>query len=97
MKNFYDWQKKAFKKGVSALRLCLNVSCGLGKTLVIASLAITKDKPVIIIAPKNLCNQWRDEFLELGVKPEDIWVHDQVTQTRNTEKYLKEFAKWVQK
>lgn len=37
-------------------------SCGLGKTLTATRIAEEKDKPVLIIAPNALCNQWKEEL-----------------------------------
>lgn len=37
-------------------------SCGLGKTLTATRIAEEKDKPVLIIAPNALCEQWRKEL-----------------------------------
>ena len=37
-------------------------SCGLGKTLTTIRIAEEKDRPVLIIAPNALCQQWKDEI-----------------------------------
>jgi SNF2 family DNA or RNA helicase len=35
---------------------------GLGKTLTAIKIAEEKERPVLVIAPKALCNQWKDEI-----------------------------------
>ena len=37
-------------------------SCGLGKTLTTIRIAEEKDRPVLIIAPNTLCQQWKDDI-----------------------------------
>lgn len=61
-----------------------------------AIVAQNKNLPTAIIAPKRLCNQWKDELIEAGVSPEDIFVHDQSTETGDPVAYQNQFTAWLE-
>lgn len=42
--------------------------CGTGKTLTAISIAEAKERPVLIIAPNALCEQWEKEIQDKGTK-----------------------------
>lgn len=91
----YAWQKNAIQSKRLAEFFMLNASCGLGKTFALIEIIKMHSNPKIIIAPKNLCNQWKDELIEEGIEAEGIWVFDQPTMSRNKERYQHEFVEWA--
>ena len=80
----WDHQKafvlRAFQEHASAegARLVLADMVGLGKTLQLAAVAklvaMTDGKPVLILCPKTLLQQWQDEFLEKLDCPTALWT-----------------------
>lgn len=42
--------------------------CGCGKTLTAIALAEEKERPVLIIAPNALCEQWKEEIADKSEK-----------------------------
>ena len=60
-------------------------SCGLGKTLTTIRIAEEKDRPVLIIAPNALCQQWKDE-IEAN-KEKDWSVLICASKTRHNKKF----------
>lgn len=68
-------------------------SCGLGKTLTATRIAEEKDKPVLIIAPNALCEQWKKELLDKSeerITTEDWNVVLCTSKTKNTKKFKAE-------
>jgi hypothetical protein len=51
--------------------------------------------PTIIIAPNALCEQWRDELIELGVDPTDIFIASTPEENRDKDAYAAKFAQWI--
>lgn len=43
---------------------CSLTDMGMGKTLTATRIAEEKEKPVLIIAPNALCQQWKDELTD---------------------------------
>ena len=64
-------------------------SCGLGKTLTTIRIAEEKDRPVLIIAPNALCQQWKDD-IEAN-KEKDWSVLVCTSKTKNTKKFKEDF------
>ncbi|MBP8993130.1 MAG: DEAD/DEAH box helicase family protein [Bacteroidales bacterium] len=95
MKIPYEWQRKAIQEKTGKEFFMLNCACGLGKTFVFISIAKQYKEPKIIIAPKNITYQWKNELLSEGVPEEKIWLHEQTEQTKKKEKYLEEFVEWA--
>lgn len=60
-------------------------SCGLGKTLTTIRIAEEKDRPVLIIAPNALCQQWKDD-IEAN-KEKDWSVLVCTSKTKNKKKF----------
>lgn len=75
-KYFVDQAFKAHCRPYGA-RFILADQVGLGKTLQLAMaaelMALSGDKPVLILAPKALIWQWRDELRELLDMPSAVW------------------------
>jgi superfamily II DNA or RNA helicase len=87
MEAFNRFKDKAF--------FCVNFACGLGKTLVASVISRHKQMPTIIIAPNALCEQWRDELIELGVDPTDIFIASTPEENRDKDAYAAKFAQWI--
>ena len=64
-------------------------SCGLGKTLTTIRIAEEKDRPVLIIAPNALCQQWKDD-IEAN-KEKDWSVLVCTSKTKNKKKFKEAF------
>lgn len=62
MRELWLHQKYALEKYKDSCSFGLLFQCGLGKTRAAAAIAEAKDKPVLIIAPSALCQQWADEL-----------------------------------
>ena len=59
--------------------------CGIGKSLSAIAIAEEKERPVIIIAPNVLCNQWK---AEIESKKEKDWEVKVITSKTKKEKNL---------
>lgn len=64
-------------------------SCGLGKTLTTIRIAEEKDRPVLIIAPNTLCQQWKDDIEANKEKDWNALVC--TSKTKNTKKFKEDF------
>ena len=62
MKTLWNHQKYAIDKYKNRSFFGLLFDMGLGKTLTAIRIAEEKERPVLIIAPKALCNQWKEEI-----------------------------------
>ena len=65
--------------------------CGSGKTATATRLAEEKEKPVLIIAPNALCQQWADELLnkdeDTRITTKDWEVVVCTSKTKKTKKF----------
>lgn len=71
-------------------------SCGLGKTLTATRIAEEKEKPVLIIAPNVLCQQWKDELLDKSeerITTKDWDVLLCTSKTRNKKSFKEELER----
>ena len=64
---------------------------GLGKTLTAIKIAEAKDKPVLIIAPNALCEQWKEEIEKYEEKEWEVQVC--TSKTRHTKRFKEGFEK----
>ena len=64
-------------------------SCGLGKTLTTIRIAEEKDRPVLIIAPNALCQQWKDDIEANKEKDWNVLIC--TSKTRHTKKFKEDF------
>lgn len=64
-------------------------SCGLGKTLTTIRIAEEKDRPVLIIAPNALCQQWKDEIEANKEKDWNVLIC--TSKTRHNKKFKEAF------
>ena len=62
MKTLWNHQKYAIDKYKNRPFFGLLFDMGLGKTLTAIKIAEEKERPVLVIAPKALCNQWKEEI-----------------------------------
>ena len=63
--------------------------CGCGKTLTAIALAEEKERPVLIIAPNALCQQWKEEIDKYKEKDWNILIC--TSKTKNTKKFKNDF------
>lgn len=84
-----DWihQEKATKRFSPAKFFGLLFDCGTGKTRTAIRIALNKQLPTLVIAPKNLCKQWKDA---INVLDED---HSPVLVVRACDIKKKKFAR----
>lgn len=63
--------------------------CGCGKTLTAIALAEEKERPVLIIAPNALCQQWKEEIDKYKEKDWNVLIC--TSKTKNTKKFKNDF------
>ena len=90
MKDLWNHQKYALDRYKDRSFFGLLLPTGTGKTLTSARIAEEKDKPVLIIAPNALCNQWAEELTKkdserITTKDWDVVVY--TSKTKNTKKF----------
>ncbi len=76
-KHFIQMSYEAHQGPYKMARFILADQVGLGKTLQLAMtamlIALTGEKPILIIAPKTLLWQWQDEMRDLLDMPSAVW------------------------
>jgi superfamily II DNA or RNA helicase len=92
----YKWQTQVVPRFIREVISGIVAACGTGKTRAGIRLAIAKRLPVIVIAPKNICRQWRDSILEVAGPDQKIWVYDMVEETKQGDVYQKRFLEWLE-
>ncbi len=95
MKKPYEWQKQAIKDKKNKEFFMLNCCCGAGKTYAFIEIIRDHKNAKLIIAPKNICEQWKQELMDEGIKRHSIWVFDQPTMSKNPSAYNKAFIDWL--
>ena len=96
MKKLWAHQKYAIDKYKDRPYFGLIFDMGLGKTLTATRIAEAKDKPVLIIAPNALCQQWASELTNKGedrITEKDWEVVTCTSKTKNTKRFKEAFAK----
>lgn len=88
-----EYQKKIIDRMKDLPYMMIDASCGTGKTLTAIHIAEHKQKPTMVIAPKNLMGTWREELLADGVREEDIFVYDASRKDKDYEK----FKEWLRR
>lgn len=76
--------------------VCSLTDMGLGKTLTATRIAEAKEKPVLIIAPNALCQQWADELTKTDedrITQKDWEVVVCTSKTKNTVRFKRAFAR----
>jgi len=95
MKKPYEWQKQAIAQKKNKEFFMLNCSCGLGKTYTFIEIIRDHKNAKIIIAPKNICGQWKNELMDEGIAAEKIWVYDQPEASKNPVLYKQKLVYWI--
>lgn len=93
----YEWQKQAIAEKKDKTFFMLNCSCGLGKTYTFIEIVKDCKMPKIVIAPNNICSQWKDELMEEGIKENKIWIFNQPSMTKKPIEYKQRFTDWAMK
>lgn len=93
MREPYDYQKGIIERSINRNITMVEAACGTGKSLIAGQTAIGKGKPTMIITPKNITDDFRDELIADGVDPADIWVYDAGESHKCG--YYEEFEKWL--
>lgn len=91
MTKLWNHQKYAIDKYKGKKFFGLLFDMGLGKTLTAIKLAEEKERPVLIIAPNALCQQWKDEIDKNKEKDWNVLIC--TSKTRHTKKFKEAFDK----
>lgn len=89
-KELWAHQKYAIEKYKDKPFFGLLFDMGMGKTLTATRIAEAKDKPVLIIAPNVLCEQWKEELTnkkEDRITEKDWDVLVCTSKTKNMKKF----------
>lgn len=89
MKKLWNHQKYAVEKYKNKSFFGLLFDMGLGKTLTAIRIAEEKERPVLIIAPNALCNQWEEEIEKNSEKKWKVAVC--TSKTKKTKKFKEAF------
>lgn len=89
----YAYQKDIIERSVKRSQTMVEAACGTGKSLIAGQTAIRKGKPTLIITPKNVSDDFKEELIADGVPPEDIWVYD--AGESHADDYYERFMKWL--
>ena len=91
MRELWNHQKYALNKFKNRAFSGLLFPCGTGKTATATRIAEEKERPVLIIAPNALCQQWADELLnkdeETRITTKDWEVVVCTSKTKKTKKF----------
>lgn len=96
MKKLWAHQEYAINKYKDRKFFGLIFDMGLGKTLTATRIAEEKEKPVLIIAPNALCQQWADELTNKGedrITQKEWDVVLCTSKTKNTKRFKADFEK----
>ena len=88
-KKLWKHQRYAIDKYKDRPFFGLLFSCGLGKTLTTIRIAEEKDRPVLIIAPNALCQQWKDDIEANKEKDWNVLIC--TSKTKNKKKFKEDF------
>ena len=85
MKKLWNHQQYSIDKYKDRPFFGLLFDMGLGKTLTAIKIAEEKNRPVLIIAPNALCQQWEEEIEKNKEKEWNVLVC--TSKTKNTKKF----------
>lgn len=88
-KKLWKHQRYAIDKYKDRPFFGLLFSCGLGKTLTTIRIAEEKNRPVLIIAPNALCQQWKDDIEANKEKDWNVLIC--TSKTKNKKKFKEDF------
>lgn len=92
MTKLWKHQKYAIDKYKGRKFFGLLFDMGLGKTLTAIKLAEEKERPVLIIAPNALTEQWVEEVEKYKEKDWEVMLC--TSKTKNTKKFKEAFLKF---
>ncbi len=92
----YKWQTNAVVRFGDKIIAAIVAACGTGKTRTGILLALYKRLPVIVITPKNISKQWRDDILEIAGKDQKVWLYNAPTEHKDPEAYKSAFLDWLE-
>lgn len=85
VKKLWSHQQYSIEKYKDRPFFGLLFDMGLGKTLTAIKIAEEKDRPVLIIAPNALCQQWEEEIEKNKEKEWNVLIC--TSKTKNTKKF----------
>lgn len=86
-RNLWKHQQYALDKYKDRKFFGLLFKMGLGKTRTAIAIAEAKEKPVLIIAPNALCNQWAEDLQDPENTEKEWEVAVYTSKTKNTKKF----------
>ena len=93
-KELWEFQKYAIAKYKDRPFFGLLFPCGKGKTLTAIRIAEQKERPVLIIAPDAICEQWEEDIQNDSEKDWNVLVcRNKKNKTKKFKKRLEEFCK----
>jgi len=92
MIKLWNHQKYALEKYKNRKFFGLLFDMGLGKTLTTIKIAEEKEKPVLIIAPNALCEQWKEEIDKYKEKDWNVLIC--TSKTKGKKKFKKDFEEF---
>lgn len=93
MRKPYEYQKGIIERSIERPFTMVNAACGTGKSLIASQTALGKGKPTLIITPKNIMDDFKDELIADGVPEEDIFVYDAAKSHKDG--YYRAFLEWL--
>jgi superfamily II DNA or RNA helicase len=93
MRKPYEYQKGIIERSIERPFTMVNAACGTGKSLIASQTALGKGKPTLIITPKNIMDDFKDELIADGVPEEDIFVYDAAKSHKDG--YYEDFSHWL--
>ena len=93
MRKPFEYQKGIIERSIGRPYTMVNAACGTGKSLIASQTALGKGKPTLIITPKNIMDDFKDELIADGVPEEDIFVYDAVKSHKDG--YYRAFLEWL--
>jgi hypothetical protein len=93
MREPFEYQKGIIERSIGRPYTMVNAACGTGKSLIASQTALGKGKPTLIITPKNIMDDFKDELIADGVPEEDIFVYDAAKSHKNG--YYEDFTHWL--
>lgn len=94
MKQLWNHQIYSISKYKNRSFFGLLFDMGMGKTLTTIRIAEEKERPVLIIAPKALCNQWKEDIE--ADKEKDWNVVVCTSDTKKKKAFRKDFEKLME-
>ena len=93
MREPFEYQKGIIERSIGRPYTMVNAACGTGKSLIASQTALGKGKSTLIITPKNIMDDFKDELIADGVPEEDIFVYDAVKSHKKG--YYEAFLQWL--